>query len=197
GAPRISRFFSGRHGHRLTPQSGGLGAFIEPQPYETVKARATKPAWAVSPRGLANAPTWGSATFRLCRFLRQVLLPLPARCEAVHLGALDEGALGGRDVFAPAGPSLLRRRLQRTAVAEGEPPRQAADAVHGVEVGGCLLVRLAAGEERDPGHGGGHAGFEQLHGFFRYLLDARTVLRLLAPHHPVWLEHPALARHLL
>src|SRR5215471_18827079 len=51
------------------------------------------------------------------------------------------------------------------AVAEGDAPRQAADAVDGVEMGGCLLVRLAAREESDAGHGGGHAGFEHLHGF--------------------------------
>ena len=42
GAARISQFFSGRHGHRLPPQSGSLGAFIKPQPYETVKARTLR-----------------------------------------------------------------------------------------------------------------------------------------------------------
>src|SRR5262249_38355167 len=101
-----------------------------------------------------NAPT-GSDYRPLCCFPLQILLPLPARGEAVHHGAMGEGALGGRDVFAPAGPGLLRRGLQRAAVAEGDAPRQAADAVNGVEVGGCLLVRLAAGEERDAGDGGG------------------------------------------
>src|SRR5262245_64108609 len=94
-------------------------------------------------------PPGGIGYVRLCRFLLQILLPLPARGEAVHHGAVDEGALGGGDVFAPAGPGLLRRRLQRAAVAEGDVPRQAADAVDGVEVGGCLLVRLAGREESD------------------------------------------------
>src|SRR5262249_20093583 len=99
---------------------------------------------AVPGSGPKRADRVGSATVRLCRFLLQILLPLPARGEAVHHGAVDEGALGSRDVFAPAGPGLLRRRLQRAAVAEGDAPRQAADAVDGVEVGGCLFVRLAA-----------------------------------------------------
>src|SRR5262249_23743869 len=117
GAPRIGRVFSRRHGHRLPPQSGGLGAFIEAQSYETVKT--TKPAWSRRPGIGPNALRNAISEFRLCRFLLQVLLPLPARGEAVHHGAVDEGALGGRDVFAPAGPGLLRRRLQRAAVAEG------------------------------------------------------------------------------
>src|SRR5262249_53500435 len=85
-------------------------------------------------------------------------------------------------------------RLQGGAVAEGDVPRQAADAVDGVEVGGCLLVRLAAREESDARHGRGHAGFEQLHGFLRHLIDAGTVLRLLARDHHVGLEHHAFER---
>src|SRR5262245_64695108 len=88
---------------------------------------------------------------RRCRGLRrllfQVLLPLAARGEAVHHGAVSERALRCGNILALAGPRLLRRRLQGTAIAEREPPRQAADPVHGVEVRGRLLVRLPAGEE--------------------------------------------------
>ena len=43
--------------------------------------------------------------------------------EAVHPGAVDEGALGGGDVLALAGPRLLRRGLQGAAVGEGERAR--------------------------------------------------------------------------
>ena len=64
---------------------------------------------------------------------------MKARCAAATFSAL-------------AGPGLLRRRLQRAAVGEGELPGQAADPVHGVKMGGRLLVRLAAGQEGDARH---------------------------------------------
>src|SRR5262249_27057803 len=60
GAARIGRLFSGRHGHRLPPQSGSLGAFIKPQPYETVKTRTLRRAGIVarpSQDRAQNAPT--------------------------------------------------------------------------------------------------------------------------------------------
>jgi nucleoid DNA-binding protein len=42
-----------------------------------------------------------------------------------------------------------RCRLQGAAIGEGEPPGQAAGLVHGVEMCGRILMRLAAGQERD------------------------------------------------
>src|ERR1700680_4784832 len=66
----------------------------------------------------------------------QVMLPLPARGEPVHHGAVGEGALGRGDVLGLAGPGLLRRRLQGSAVTEGQSPGQAADTVHGIEMRG-------------------------------------------------------------
>ena len=61
--------------------------------------------------------------------------------------------------------------LERTPIGESELPGQGAELVHGVEVGGRLLVRLAAGEERDPRDGSRHAGFEQADGFFGDFLN--------------------------
>src|SRR3954463_8612267 len=103
---------------RLPPQSGSLGAFVNAQPYKRVKA--------------------------LRRLLLKVLFPLPARGQAVHGSAVRECALRGGDIPALTRPSLLPRCLQRPTVAEREAPRQVADLVHGVEVGGRLLVRLSA-----------------------------------------------------
>src|SRR6266700_6769910 len=97
------------------------------------------------------------------RLLLEVLLPLSKRGEPVHHGAMGEGALRSGDVLGFARPGLLRRRLQRAAIAEAEPPGQAAELVHGVEVGGRLFVRLVAGEEGDARHRGGVAGPAALH----------------------------------
>src|SRR5690242_9841832 len=78
---------------------------------------------------------------RLSRlFAFQVGLPLAERRKSVHPGAVDEGALRGRRVFGLSGPGLLRGVLQRTAIGEGELPGQRGELVHGVEVGGRLLV---------------------------------------------------------
>src|SRR5213593_698770 len=93
----------------------------------------------------------------LRRLLLEIRLPLAERGEAVHAGTMGEGALRRGRVLRLAAPGLLRRRLQGAAVREGELPRRAADLVDGVEMGGRFLVRLAAGEERDSRHGGGHA----------------------------------------
>src|SRR5690348_86367 len=105
-----------------------------------------------------------NAAKRLSRLLFQVLLPLPQCRKAVHPGAMREGALGGRDVLGLAAPRLLRGGLQGAPIREGELPWQRPELVHGVEMGGRLFVGLAAGEERDTGHRGRHAGLEQPHG---------------------------------
>src|SRR6188474_3428799 len=83
---------------------------------------------------------------RLSRlFAFQIGLPLAERRETVHPGAMREGALGARDVLGLAGPGLLRGRLQRAAIREGELPGERAEPVHGIEVRGRLLVGLSAG----------------------------------------------------
>src|ERR1051325_10730630 len=124
-----------------------------------------------------------NAAKRLSRLLFQVLLPLPQCRKTVHPGAMREGALGGRDVLGLAAPGLLRSGLQGAAVREGELPRERSELVHGVEMGGRLLVGLPAREERDTGDRGRHAGLEQPHGLLGHLLDGGLLRRLLAGDH--------------
>src|SRR5690348_3249604 len=93
------------------------GRVIEPQPYDTVKAR---PVWkersvrgdrdtealhaqsirqaAPRRRPLPGAPTQSGVLSG--SLLLEILLPLPARRQAVHHGAMGKGALGGGDVLA-------------------------------------------------------------------------------------------------
>src|SRR5262245_66639405 len=94
--------------------------------------------------GSACLPPRDESDDALRRLAFQVLLPLPERGEAVHHGAVEESTLTGSNVLGLARPRLLRRRLQRPAVAEGEFPRQAADLVHRVEVRRRGLIRLPA-----------------------------------------------------
>src|ERR1041385_4138856 len=72
---------------------------------------------------------------RLSRlFAFQVGLPLAKRRQGVHPGAVDESALGRRHILGLSRPRLLRGVLQRTAIGEGELPREWPKLVHGVEV---------------------------------------------------------------
>src|ERR1044072_5210300 len=119
-----------------------------------------------------------NAAKRLSRLLFQVLLPLAEGRKPVHPGTVREGALRRRDVLGLAAPGLLRRRLQRAAIRGGELPGQRPELVHGVEVGGRLLVGLAAGEERDAGNRGRHGGLEQPYGLLGALLDRGLLLPL-------------------
>ena len=79
---------------------------------------------------------------------------------AVQLRAVVVRPLAGLDVLRLAAPRLERRRLQRAAVRERELPRMRAARVHRVQVRGRVLVRLAAGEEDDPGHRRRHVPVE-------------------------------------
>src|SRR5215472_13323650 len=106
GAPRIGRVFSRRHGHRLPPQSGGLGAFIEAQSYETVKT--TKQAWSRRPgigqtrRGMRSASFAYAAFFsRSCfhcpRVARLFIMArwMKARWAAATFSLLPDQAFCG------------------------------------------------------------------------------------------------------
>src|SRR6266700_566738 len=135
-----------------------------------------------------------NAAKRLSRFLFQILLPLAERRQAVHPGAMGKSALRGRDVLGFAAPGLLRSRLQGAAIREGEFPGQWSKLVHGVEMRGCVFVRLAAGEERDTRHRAGHAGLEQTHGLLGDFLDRGFLRRFLAGNRHVRLEHDAFER---
>src|SRR5207247_10420027 len=127
-----------------------MGALVNPEPYETVKAR-------------------GFGGIRLRCLLLQIVLPLAEAGETVHHGAVREGTLRRRDVFALARPCLLRGGLQRAAVAEGEPPRAAANSVYRIEMGGRLLVRLTSREEGDAASRGADAGPDPLASLIREL----------------------------
>ena len=76
--------------------------------------------------------------------------------RAVEPGPLQERRLASAATVVGALPCVQRRRLQRAAVGERQLPRVRAPAVHRVEVRGRVLVALPAGQEHDPGHGGGH-----------------------------------------
>src|SRR5712671_2861627 len=99
--------------------------------------RACAPACGSPTAATAASARWSLRRFgrrsgRECllrRLLLQILLPLAASGQAVHHGAVNEGPLRGGDVFALAGPRLLRRGLQRAAIAEGESPGQVTDPV--------------------------------------------------------------------
>ena len=87
---------------------------------------------------------------------RRRAVQLPVAGEAVHLGAVQERRLAGGGVRVVALPRVERRGLQRAAVRERHLPRVRAELVDRVEVGGRLLVALAAGQEHDAGHRRGH-----------------------------------------
>lgn len=60
-------------------------------------------------------------------------------------------------------PCLEHAVLQGAGIAEGHVPWVGA-LVHGVEVEGCLQLRLAARQEHDAGDGGGHAAAQHAQG---------------------------------
>src|SRR5947209_20108818 len=95
------------------------------------------------------------------RRLLLILRPAAHRGETVHAGAMGEGGLRRRDVARLSRPGLLRRRLQRASIAEGDRPRQRAKAVDGIEIGSHLDIGLTAGQESDAGYRHRHAALEQ------------------------------------
>lgn len=78
--------------------------------------------------------------------------------SVTYLGTLHEFLLASLHILVLAAPSPQHRGLESTPVAEGEGPGLLGHhtLVDGVQVHGGLLLRLAAGEEGDAGHGSRH-----------------------------------------
>lgn len=79
------------------------------------------------------------------------LLVLANGSHAVGVGSLQECPLGLTDVLLLSLPGLETGLLESTSVGEGELPgaRHALDDIHGMQVEGSILLRLATREEYD------------------------------------------------
>ena len=111
---------------------------------------------------------------------------------AVQRCPVEIGSLRRRDARGLARPGLERRRLERPPVGERELPRMGAALHHRVQVGGRVLVALAAGEEHDPRNGCRDVAVEHLERPLCDLLDPRPGGRLVAGQDHVRLqERPA------
>src|SRR5947209_6934798 len=73
---------------------------------------------------------------------------------AVAEGAMMECLLRGSYVSRLPFPSFEDRGLQSAPIGKAQLPRQAFDAIHGVEMFGGLLIGLTAGEKDETRHGG-------------------------------------------
>ena len=110
---------------------------------------------------------------------------------------MRERRLRGLHVRRLTLPRLERGLLQRAAVRERERPRAAAELVHDVQMLGRELVRLAAGQERDPRHRRRHGALEHLERALGHFLYARLLLARRAGDDHRRLEHHLLEPHAL
>ena len=111
-----------------------------------------------------------------CRPLLQLRFPLAECRETVHHGAMRESPLRRRDILALSSPRFLRCRLQGAAIRESEPPGQTAGLVHGVEVRGRILIRLAAGQERNARNRRRDARLQEPDGLLGDFIDAGAAI---------------------
>ena len=82
--------------------------------------------------------------------------------EAVTASTMEQGILGGFHVLLLSLPRLQHARLEGTAVGEREPPGLCRlVGVDGVKVDGGDNLRLASGEEGDPGDCNGEGALER------------------------------------
>src|SRR4026207_2467997 len=92
-----------------------------------VKGKGARPAAAAADARIkAGGHRWWSGC------LLQVLRPFAQRRQAVHAGAVGEGALAGGGRRALAAPGLEGCGLKGAAIGEGEPPGKI---THGIEKG--------------------------------------------------------------
>src|ERR1035437_3705547 len=124
----------------VTPTSTQRPAPIAPTTSSPMRTRASVTR-CTSARTGATVLAGGAAAPEL-RHRLEVWGVLAGAGQAVELGPVQEGLLGRSAVGRVATPRLLRRGLQRPAVREAQLPRMRAALVHGVEVGGGVLVAL-------------------------------------------------------
>ena len=98
----------------------------------------------------------GSETHRQAEAFSAAGVHLPSRARPFIWARWQERLLAGGGVGVLALPRASAACLQRAAVGERHLPRVRPELVDRVEVGGRLLVALAARQEHDPGHGRGH-----------------------------------------
>ena len=133
------------------------------------------------------------SSYRLLELRRVVARPR----EAVHACPVEVRSLCRLGVRRVPSPRLERRRLERAAVGVRELPGVGSSRVHRVQVGRRVLVRLAAREEDDAGHGGRHVALEAEQCLLRHLVDARLRRALVPREHHVRLQQDPFEVHAL
>ncbi|CEE78298.1 hypothetical protein XAC2852_710026 [Xanthomonas citri pv. citri] len=134
----------------------------------------------------------------LAALINRSTLPLTQRGQAVFLRALVDDLLRLGEVAGHVlGPQLQRGLLHGAAVGEAQRPGQIAELVHFVEVGGGLLVGLAAGQEHDARQDRRHGGLQAHHGGFGHLFDTGLLFAALAGDHHRGLQDGALEHDVL
>ena len=118
---------------------------------------------------------------------------LAQSCQTVATSAMEQGVLRGLDVLFLPLPRLQHARLEGTAVGERQPPGLGGlVGVDGVEVDGGDDLRLASGEEGDPGDGHGEGALECGDGRGRHVLGGVLLGAADSREHHVGLEEGAL-----
>src|SRR5215218_5224167 len=114
---------------------------------------------------------------------------VPAAGGRSHSSAVVEDLLRLLDVLLLAAPDLHRLLLQGAGPGERDLPREGVvHLVHRVQVRGCVLAALAAGEQDDAGHRRRYAAHETLDRVAGNVLDRRLLEGVLAVDDEVWLQ---------
>src|SRR5215213_7644527 len=141
--------------------------------------------WAALPTPPSCYPRARSVT----AFLLRLPGVVPAAGGRSHSGAVVEDLLRLLDVLLLAAPNLHRLLLQGAGPGERDLPREGVvHLVHRVQVRGCVLAALAAGEQDDAGHRRRYAAHETLDRVAGNVLDRRLLEGVLAVDDEVWLQ---------